>query len=85
MEPVRQPARHHPKSLHQKVGFINMIIYWDWYNTWLVNIHINIFLGRFPHRQLASYFDAKGIDLRVDFSALNEKQVDSFYCLYRLA
>lgn len=32
MEPVRQPTRHHPKSLHQKVGFINMITYWDWYN-----------------------------------------------------
>ncbi|MGZ4068376.1 MAG: hypothetical protein ACXVPE_16775 [Bacteroidia bacterium] len=40
------------------------------------------FFRQVPHNQIASYFDAKGIDLGVDFSALNEKQVDSLFVAF---
>ena len=39
------------------------------------------FFRQVPHNQIAGYFDAKNIDLGVDFSALNEKQVDSLTLL----
>lgn len=40
------------------------------------------FFRQVPHNQIASYFDAKGIDLGVDFSTLNEKQVDSLFVAF---
>jgi hypothetical protein len=40
------------------------------------------FFRQVPHNQIASYFDAKGIDLGVDFSELSEKQVDSLFVAF---
>jgi hypothetical protein len=40
------------------------------------------FFRKIPFSQLASYFDSKGIDLGVDFNALNEKQVDSLFIAF---
>lgn len=40
------------------------------------------FFRQIPHGQLASYFDSKGIDLGVDFAALNEKQVDGLFTAF---
>ncbi|TAN70352.1 MAG: hypothetical protein EPN17_05730 [Methylobacter sp.] len=40
------------------------------------------FFRQVPHNQIASYFDAKGIDLGVDFTGLIEKQVDSLFVAF---
>lgn len=37
------------------------------------------FFRQVPHSQLASYFDAKGIDLDIDFTGLKERQIDSLF------
>ncbi len=40
------------------------------------------FFRQVPHSQLASYFEAKNIDLGVDFTGLNEKAVDSLFVAF---
>jgi len=40
------------------------------------------FFRQVPQNQLASYFAAKGIDLGVDFTELNRKQVDSLFVAF---
>ena len=40
------------------------------------------FFRQIPLSRLASYFDSKGIDLGIDFTALNEKQVDSLFTAF---
>ena len=40
------------------------------------------FFRQVPNSHLANYFDAKGINLKVDFSALNEKRVDSLFVAF---
>ena len=40
------------------------------------------FFRQVPHGQLASYFDAKNIDLGIDFTALSEKKADSLFTAF---
>ena len=40
------------------------------------------FFRQVPHEQLASYFDAKNIDLGIDFTALSEKKADSLFTAF---
>ena len=40
------------------------------------------FFRQVPHGQLASYFDAKNIDLGIDFIALSEKKADSLFTAF---
>jgi hypothetical protein len=40
------------------------------------------FFRKIPPSQLASYFDSKGIDLGIDFSTFNNKQVDSLFAAF---